>query len=64
MSNERMIAIQILEMVEDMLEAKDITIPDEDRTGDETEARLYGMTYANLEDRITEFLKEKYEKGV
>lgn len=63
MSNERMIAIQILEMFEDMLEEKDITIPDEDRTGDETEARLYGMAYANLEDRITDLLKSEHDKA-
>ena len=29
---------------------------DEDRTGDESEACLYGMTYANLEDEIAKLL--------
>lgn len=57
MDPKRLLAIRILELFEDVLEAKDITIPDEDRTGDETEARLYGMTYANLEDRIVALLK-------
>jgi hypothetical protein len=33
-------------------------IPDEDRTGDEGEACLYGMTYANLEDEIYSLLCE------
>ena len=47
------IAITILELFEDLLEKHNITIPDEDREGDESEARLYGMTYANLEDGIT-----------
>lgn len=57
MDKRRILAIQILELFEDMLEEKNITIPDEDRTGDETEARLYGMTYANLEDGIVALLK-------
>lgn len=47
------IAITILELFEDLLEKHNITIPDEDREGDESEARLFGMTYANLEDEIT-----------
>ena len=56
MGKNRCLAIEILEFFEDMLEEKDITIPDEDRTGDESEARLYGMTYADLEDRIADLL--------
>lgn len=42
----------IVELFEDILEKHDITIPDEDRTGDESEARLYGMTYSDLEDEV------------
>jgi hypothetical protein len=45
-------SVEIVELFEDILEKHDITIPDEDRTGDECEARLYGMTYANLEDDV------------
>ena len=56
------IAIHILEFFEDMLEEKNITIPDNDRADDPTEARLYGLTYANLEDQITALL-EKYFPG-
>jgi hypothetical protein len=52
----RGIAIAILEMFDDMLEEKGIMVPDEDRTGAEGEAALYGMTYANLEDKIVELL--------
>jgi hypothetical protein len=52
----RLIANQICEQFEDLLEKHDITIPDEDREGNEDEARLYGMTYAELEDRITSIL--------
>ena len=54
----RGIAIAILDMFEDMLDEKGIMIPDEDRTGEEGEACLYGMTYANLEDQIYELLCE------
>jgi hypothetical protein len=52
----RGMAIDILNMFEEMLEAKRITIPDDDRAGDEDEARLYGATYAKLEDEITYYL--------
>lgn len=54
----RGLAITILDMFEDMLYEKGIVIPDEDRTGEEGEACLYGMTYANLEDQIVELLCE------
>ena len=43
-----------------MPEDKDISIPDEDRTGDESEACLYGMTYAELENEIAELLGRYY----
>lgn len=52
----RGLAITILDMFEDMLDEKGIMIPDEDRTGDESEACIYGTTYAELEDQITELL--------
>lgn len=52
----RGLAISILDIFEDMLDEKGIMIPDEDRTGDESEACLYGTTYAELEDQITELL--------
>ena len=52
----RGIAITILEMFEDMLEEKGIKIPDDDRVGDDGEAYLYGVTYANLEDQIVKLL--------
>jgi hypothetical protein len=45
-------SVEIVELFEDLLEKHDITIPDEDRTGDEGEARLYGMTYSDLEDDV------------
>ncbi len=57
----RGVAIRILDIIEEMLESKGIMIPDEDRTGDESEAYLYGMTYANLENELTELLILYYE---
>lgn len=56
----RGVAIRILDIFEEMLENKGISIPDEDRTGDESEACLYGMTYADLENEIAELLGRYY----
>ena len=53
----RGVAIRILDIFEEMLESKGISIPDEDRTGEESEACLYGMTYAELENTIEELLR-------
>lgn len=52
----RMYSTEIVELFEDLLEEHDITIPDEDRTGDESEARLYGCTYSDLEDEVKHVL--------
>lgn len=52
----RGIAIMILDIFEGMLDDKGIMIPDEDREGEECEACLYGSTYCDLEDQITELL--------
>ena len=56
----RGVAIRILDVFEEMLEKKGIMIPDEDRTSDESEACLYGMTYADLENAIEELLGRYY----
>lgn len=56
----RGVAIRILDIIEEMLESKSILIPDEDRTGDESEACLFGMTYAELENEIAELLGRYY----
>ena len=56
----RGVAIRILDIFEDMLENKGVSIPDEDRTGDKSEACLYGMTYAELENEIAELLGRYY----
>lgn len=55
-------SVAIVEFFEDILEAHNIDIPDEDRTGDESEARLYGMTYANLEDDVLSLLVDLVDK--
>jgi len=60
MGKARKMAIEILAEVEDMLDRLDITIPSEDREGNESEARLYGNEYWQLEDAITEIIKEEY----
>lgn len=56
----RGVAITILDVFEEMLESKGISIPDEDRTGEESEACLYGRTYADLENEIEELLSRYY----
>lgn len=53
----RTVAIDILGIFEDMLDKKGIKIPDSHRIGDEDEACLYGETYYELEDKITELLE-------
>ena len=56
------IAANILEEFEEILYANGVVIPDDERTGEESEACLYGDTYSNLlynvECYIIEALKE------
>lgn len=59
----RGVAIRILDVIEEMLESKGIMIPDEDRTGEESEACLYGVTYAELENAIEELLRAYYPEN-
>lgn len=58
----RSIAAEIIEEFENILDANDIYIPDEERKGGESEACLYGSTYYGLVDviegYITEILKQ------
>lgn len=46
----------ICDLFEELLDKYNINIPSKDRTGDETEARLYGESYSDLEDSVTEIL--------
>lgn len=58
----RNVAIDIIECFEDLLDEKDITIPSEDRTGDEGEARIFGTEYYELEASIINILKSCFKK--
>ena len=66
-SKEREVSIEIMDLFEEFLEEKNITIPSDDRSGDESEARIYGSEYYELEDGITDILvrselkKSKYK---
>lgn len=58
----RRTAADICNLFEHLLDKHDITIPDEDRTGGEDEARLYGVTYFNLEQEVTDVLRSLIEE--
>lgn len=46
----------ICDLFEELLDKYNINVPSKDRAGDETEARLYGESYSELEDSVTEIL--------
>jgi len=54
----RELAMKLIEPMEKLLESHDILIPDSERTGDESEAALFGMAYHQLEDKITQLIQE------
>jgi len=56
------VAMSILNYFEDMLDEKDIDIPDDDRTGDPDEARLYGMTFDDLLTKTEQTIIELSEQ--
>jgi hypothetical protein len=58
----RPIANEICDLFEDLLDEHGINIPDDDREGNEEEAHIYGMTYAELEDKVKEILVDFAEK--
>lgn len=57
---------QIMELFEDFLEEKNISIPCDDeeeermRYEDENAARIYGMEYYNLSEKIEELLSNRF----
>lgn len=51
-------SVEIMELFEELLEKHNVTIPDADRTGDESEARLYSCTYYDLEEEVVSILNE------
>lgn len=46
------VATDIINAFEDLLDEHNISIPDEDRKGDEGEARIYGITFAELLGKV------------
>ena len=56
--NLRNYSVAICNLIEEILESKDITIPNDSRQGDEGEARLYGDDYFTLENGILQLLTE------
>ena len=50
-------ADDIIDIFEELLYRLDITLPDKWREGEEDEARIFGDTYYELEDKIVERLK-------
>lgn len=52
----RHISADMAEIFEDILADNDILVPDDEREGDEDEASLYGDTYSEFEDGISEQL--------
>lgn len=59
MERNREIACEIIDIFENLLEEKNITIPSKDREGNEDESRIFGEEYYNLEEKITELLDKK-----
>lgn len=58
MKKSKQLAIEIISLFEDVLEEHNIVIPDSDRPeGNDTP--LYGTTYGNLVDEITDVLEDK-----
>lgn len=54
--NIKDVTVSIIDCFEDLLDENDITIPDDDRTGEETEARIFGTTYGDLESKIHDII--------
>ena len=61
MERNREIACEIIDIFENLLEEKNITIPSKDREGNEDESRIFGEEYYNLEEKITELLDKNEE---
>lgn len=52
-------AADIIDIFEELLDRLDITLPDEWREGEEDEARIFGDTYYELENKIVERLRRE-----
>lgn len=56
--DDRNTADDIIDIFEELLDKLDITLPDKWRDGEEDEARIFGDTYYELENKIIERLKK------
>ena len=52
-------ADDIIDIFEELLDRLDITLPDKWREGEEDEARIFGDTYYELENKIVERLEKE-----
>ena len=52
-------ADDLIDIFEELLDRLDITLPDKWREGEEDEARIFGDTYYELEDKIVERLRKE-----
>lgn len=52
-------ADDIIDIFEELLDRLDITLPDKWREGEEYEARIFGDTYYELENKIVERLRKE-----
>lgn len=52
-------ADDIIDIFEELLDSLDITLPDKWREGEEDEARIFGDTYYELENKIVERLRKE-----
>ena len=57
-------ADDIIDIFEELLDKLDITLPDQWREGEEDEARIFGDTYYELENKIVERLRKEVRYGM
>ena len=62
MEKERELAIEIINEFEELLNKYEIKIPDEERKGSEEESKIFGTNYWALEDKVTEMIKNHFDK--
>ena len=56
------VAAKLIDLLEDVLDKNDITSPDEEREGNEDEARIYGKVYSDLLDDVENELVDLLNK--
>ncbi len=58
----RMFSVAVCDLFDELLDEHDITIPSQDREGEDSEARIYGDVYYDLEAKVTEVLARLCEE--